>query len=147
MIISKNDLIFGHPATQWKKVFKAGKAGEHKAERWISIIKKFIDDTESEARELFNKALKEDYFQQTDSNNEGTRFYCCGLTGAAIANAHIGKRIKWSEAKEIYEKFLERVQHVLEDDFFHYFVEILVLFGSFLTEKEEVSDIELTLTL
>ena len=147
MIISKKDLILDYPSAKWKKVFKAGSKEEHNIQGWIKFISKFLDVEESEATKLFQQALNGDYFQETEPNNDGTQFYCCGLKGAAIANAHVGKRIKREEAKKIYDEFLERVKIVLEEDYYHYYVDNLVLFGSFLARKDEVSDIDLTLTL
>lgn len=147
MIINRKDLVLGYPATQWKKVFKASGGEEHNLHRWINFIRKFIDVKETEAKELFQKALKDKYLQETEPNHDGARFYCCGLNGAAIANAYVGKRISWGEANDIYEEFLERVKFVLEDDNFHYYVDNLILFGSFLANKDEVSDIDITLTL
>lgn len=147
MIISKKDLVFDYPSSKWKKVFKAGGTEEHNNQVWIKFICKFLDVEESEATKLFQQALNGNYFQETEPNQDGTRFYCCGLKGAAIANAHAGKRIKWEEAKTIYDEFLVRVKIVLEEDYYHYYVNNLVLFGSFLAGKDEVSDIDLTLTL
>ena len=97
-----------------------------------------LEDAEKFLRELARQGFIE---------KEETGYWRNTVKGCALANASAAKPIKRSTAEKKLAEFLERVEEVRRSDEFLFKVSKVWVFGSYLSDKETIGDIDLSLRL
>lgn len=69
------------------------------------------------------------------------------IAGNALANASATKPIRKSKAEQAFAQFMERVTQVNQNPYYLYKVVKVVLFGSYITDAETVSDVDVAIEL
>jgi hypothetical protein len=80
-------------------------------------------------------------------STKDSRAYAVSTPGLALANASAGKPITRKTANRALQEFMDRVQVINADDGYLYKVESIVLFGSMLSDKERLGDVDLAIEL
>jgi predicted nucleotidyltransferase len=73
--------------------------------------------------------------------------WCLTNAGRAFTNANAMRPLPKEEAKRLLDDFLARVKKVNRDPYFLYQVSKVLLFGSYLSKKETLGDIDLAIEL
>jgi len=84
----------------------------------------------------------EGYFEKV-VNNKHDLYWNRTIKGCALSMASAAKRVKRTTADRHYHDFLERVNQVNSSNEYLYQVSKVALFGSYLTNAQTVSDIDL----
>jgi len=99
-----------------------------------------------EAEKMIKLLVKQGFLVETDySHNE--RRYEATLKGRSLALASAAKPITRKTADRILEEFLDRVKNINSDSYFLYKVSKVDIFGSYLTDKEKISDIDISVEI
>ena len=138
MKINKDDILFGFPILEIRKLLKKGIDSSYSTE----LLKQVLNIKESTAQHLINNLLQGEFIRK-DRVHNGTQYYENEMKGNALAMASAAKPIKRKTAEEKLSGFLERVEVVNNDPYYLYKIEKVEVFGSFLTDKPEVNDIDL----
>jgi predicted nucleotidyltransferase len=98
------------------------------------------------SRALATKQIEEfetqGYFKQIE-NKKSKCYWDRTVKGCQLSMASAAKRVKRATADKQYKAFLERVNEINTSDKYLYQVSKVSLFGSYLTNVETVSDIDL----
>ena len=89
------------------------------------------------------KALLSAGYVEVDPSSGDESAWHVTIKGHALANAKATRPIKRETAERILAEFMQRVRHVASSPDFLYKVEKVVLFGSYLTPKQTIGDIDL----
>lgn len=108
-------------------------------------ITKTLKISKRKAHEIIKMLIKSNYLNH-DAELPHKR-YTNTIKGNALACATAALPIKRSTADQKVKEFLERVKTVNSDECFHYQITRIDIFGSYLSKKERISDIDLIVYL
>jgi predicted nucleotidyltransferase len=91
--------------------------------------------------------LEEKGYIEKDELYYGEQYWRNTINGNALGNASAAKPYKRKTAEKALTKFMERVQKVNSDPYYLYKVTRVVLFGSYLSDVPEVSDVDIALEI
>jgi len=84
----------------------------------------------------------EGYFERI-ANKKYKQYWGMTVKGCALVQASAAKKVKRATADRHYQAFMDRVKEINQSDEYLYQVTKVTLFGSYLTDSETVSDIDL----
>lgn len=128
--------MLGYPVLEIRRLMRAG-ANCRWAERHVTAT---LGVQLDEATKLVEELLEEGFIE---GHRDGLRY---GLTMKGRALAMAGARpIKRSTAERLVSNFLQRVEEVNADPNLLFWIDEVLVFGSFLTESETLGDVGLGL--
>lgn len=141
MLISKEQLIAGIPATTLRAFLKNIDGCDFDA--------KFAAEKLGQRETVVKNAMKElirlGYIRSTDDPRYHP--YVPTTLGFALANAKLGKGYSRKAADKALAGLLDRIAQVNADEQYAYQVGRTFLFGSILTDKDPVSDVDVIIDL
>ncbi|WP_020532541.1 nucleotidyltransferase domain-containing protein [Flexithrix dorotheae] len=141
MNINSKQKLFGFPTLTIRNLLR--KISEN--DRSIHIITEMLNIDVQKAMDLVESLVSEKYIIPITRN--GKTYFQTTIKGNAYAMASASKPIKRTTAKKLLEGFLERVHQVNSDDYYLYRVLKVMLFGSYLSTQETMSDIDIAILL
>ena len=101
---------------------------------------------EKQALDLLAELESKGYIEK-DELNYGEQYWHNTIHGNALGGASAAKPYKRKTAEKALAEFMERVQKVNSDPYYLYKVTKVILFGSYLSDAPEVSDVDLALEI
>lgn len=141
MRISRDQIICGIPAMQLRDAFKRLDSAfdvEHLAD--------LLKVGPAEAQACLDSLMVEGYVER-DFEAEGRQFFRATVRGGALALASALKPISRERADTLVAGVVERAQQVNADTDQLYRVSKLLVFGSYLTETDELGDVDIAVEL
>lgn len=144
MRISKDESIAGQPAVAVRDALK--RLGDRPFD--VSRAAWALRLSDEEAAAVVDELVRLGYLEELRGEPNDRR-YQTTLLGNALSMASAGKPFKRSTARRALEDFLERVREVNECEDYVFWVDTVILFGSYLTspEDEPVGDVDLAVGL
>lgn len=141
MRIAPSETIVGQPALMMRKLFREGRG-----RIWHeSLVEQVLGVDFKTAKRIIRDLASEGYIQKAEVSRE--EVYENSIKGNSLAMASAAKPIKRERAEKKLEEFLQRVKIVNDSDYFLYKVQTVVVFGSYLTGKEFLNDIDVAIKL
>ena len=139
MYIDPKGQIAGYPAMKVRDLVY----GLSRVDMWtFHSIEERFGIPKDDAHELLQK-LHELGYVEIKSSHGGTEFWTTTIKGNSLGLASAAPPLKRSTANRVVEQFLLRVQHVNENTYYLFLVKKVVVFGSFLSEKERINDVDI----
>jgi hypothetical protein len=110
-----------------------------------SLVENVVGVESKKANGILQQLVIEGYVEPRESLTSA--LYENTVKGNALAMASAAPPVKRERARQKLEDFIERVEKVNEDDHFLYRIDVVVLFGSYLSNCETVNDIDLAIKL
>jgi predicted nucleotidyltransferase len=153
MNITSDQNIAGHPAMKVRLLLRYVQMYDGVATKFIASV---MDITDSQARRL-GKNLEQMGFIVKVSREErkkltegpGTRYtwYRSTEHGLSLAFASAAPRIKRSTAEALISGFIDRVRQANEAEGYCYWITAVVLYGSALSGRQDLGDVDLAIHL
>ena len=143
MNIDPNDRMAGHPILRVRKLLGSGLS----VGMWSATLTEYVLGIDSDAAASVMRSLERDGYVETASLGGDTSFWTNTIKGNELAKASAAKPLLRRTAEKRMREFLERVRHVRDSPHFTYAVSKAVVFGSYLTPKERISDIDIAIEL
>lgn len=144
MRINLNETILGVPNLEIRRLLRRNRDNYHSFD--IDYLTEVLEIKAKNARQLVVELVGLEYIElHTPSGVRKT--YLNTIKGHAFANATAAKPIKRATANLRVAEFLERIDLVNDDPHVHYLVKHVDIFGSYLTDKEILSDVDLIVFL
>ena len=138
MRLDPNYKILGIPVLEVRQLLRQG--SQH---TWdANLVAHVIDVGIEEAQQLIDELVRRGVIEKFD-----TTFYKNTIQGNAIANATAAKLIWRKTADRAFAEFMKRVEEVNTHPYYLYRVTKVIVFGSYLSDAEKVSDVDLALDL
>jgi predicted nucleotidyltransferase len=141
MRIDKESLIAGQPAIKVRELLKRGDGY-----CGVSLTMNILDISKRKALEVIDILKKEGYLEEKKLS-DGTSSFELTIKGNALALSSAAKPLLRKTADKKLAEFMERVHQVNNEDRFLYKVDEVVLFGSYLSDKERINDIDIAISL
>jgi predicted nucleotidyltransferase len=142
MRIEASQTIAGQPALMIRKLMR--RAHGH---GWtIEIVEDILGVGKRTAKQVLRELESEGYISKKRLT-DGRQFWENTVKGNALGMATMAKPTKRAKAEQKLNEFLERVKKVNEEDYFLFEVKKVVLFGSYISSKESVNDIDIAIEL
>jgi predicted nucleotidyltransferase/predicted transcriptional regulator len=141
MYLDKNSLICGYPASVIRRIFQRLQC-RHVYIHYFSYNLKI---KKAAANKLVNALIAEGYLKSESSNRGNT--FSATVKGNSLAMASFAPPISRRTAEKKISELLDRVKIVNTSDNFLYKVKRVAVFGSYLTDKEKINDIDVDIIL
>ncbi|MCU7512355.1 MAG: nucleotidyltransferase domain-containing protein [Ignavibacteria bacterium] len=143
MIIDPKDTLFGFPILSIRKLLNSLR--EYRA---ISIkgIYSDLHISKKRAEKLASDLVDKGYFK-CEIDGHGLKWYTVQSKGRRLAKAYATKPLHRSTADKKLQEFLQRVKEVNNNNYYLYRVTKVILFGSYLTDKERIGDVDIAIEL
>jgi predicted nucleotidyltransferase len=144
MQISKNQLIAGYPAIQVRDFLREFRVSIIR----IDAIQQALHVDDNEAKAFLRSMIKLGYLESWESRPGGDKgTYEVATPGLALANASAAKPITRKTAERLLREFMDRVQAITTGTKYPYAYRITsaVLFGSMLSDKERLGDVDIAI--
>ncbi|MEW6624887.1 MAG: nucleotidyltransferase domain-containing protein [Bacillota bacterium] len=102
--------------------------------------------SKSMAKKIINVLVEQGYIEESKRYNR-EKAWVNTIKGNSLAMASAAKPIYRRTADDILLKFMKRVNEVNTNDKFAFRVEKVIVFGSYLSDKERLNDIDLAIKL
>ncbi len=114
-----------------------------------SVLKKLNINSEKEFNTLLNSLIENDYIEVIKHKHNGKTYKSYEATdkGLELCRAKCVKRMTRDKADEVLSGIMKRVVEVNENPYYLYKITNFVLFGSFITDKESLGDIDISFDL
>jgi DNA-binding MarR family transcriptional regulator len=143
MYLDKTGLFFGYPAPLVRKIFRELQGYDADVRYFTRNMK--IKKTD--ALELVNKLIKEGYLEKSNSSNDRDLFVKPTIKGNALAMASFAPSITRQTADKKIAELIERARVVNQSNDHLYMVKRIAIFGSYLTDKDRINDIDVDIIL
>lgn len=138
MQINKDDLIAGYSVLEIRKIMK--KARDLK---WNSdLVEELLDITPTKAKRLLKELQVQNYIEKVEIKGD-IQYWKNTLKGNQLALASASQPIKRQTAGKLLEDFIRRIYELNSSTHYLYYVRRALLFGSYLTDKERLGDIDI----
>jgi len=137
MRLAANGTLLGYPTPLVRKLFQRGRSSW---ELWL--VKEVLEVSGEEALRFLEAARSEGYVTQDERSGLHNT-----AKGNAVAMATFAKPISRKTADKVLADFMQRVRTVNEDDHYLYKVIRVVVFGSYLSDKDKLGDIDLAVKM
>ena len=144
MQIHSRNKIIGYPVAVIRDFLR--KAARQNASWNVLFLKEQLKLSDKGAETVLLKLKKHGYIKSHDSSN-GIKYWDVTSEGRALSLASASKPILRSTADRKIKEFLKRVKEVNKSNCYIYKVKKVVVFGSYLSGKEKLSDIDLGIYL
>ena len=144
MRIAKEQLVAGYPPIQVRDFLRRFRF----AVITLQTIQEVLKASSVEAEEFLSGMVKLGLLEPSENLSRKDRpAYEVSATGLALANASAARLITRRTANRVLREFMDRVQVINAGDEYPYKVESVVLFGSLLSDKERLGDVDLAVEL
>jgi predicted nucleotidyltransferase len=146
MKIDKSQIIAGYPAIQMRDFLRKFRFSIIE----LSTIQQAFRIDSDEAKMFLRRAIGLGYLKSAKDFSSGERqTYEITPSGLELANASAAKPITRETAGRLLMEFMGRVQAINAgaEDQYAYRVESVVLFGSMLSDKERLGDVDIAVEL
>ena len=142
MYIDKKSTISQFPALKVRDLLKKLKGSPFTLENASYNLEKDLDLT----KQLLSNLEKDGYIEKS-KNTSKPGFWDVTLKGSSLSLASAAKPIKRETAERILQEFMERVHKINQDSYYLYKVSKVIVFGSFLSNKERINDLDIAVKL
>lgn len=108
-----------------------------------ALVQHFLKATEATSKAVLKKLITDGYIEKVKPDWSETPFWETTKKGSALVKAPASLPLTRKTADLKIKQLMERVCEVNTSDFYLYKVTSLVLFGSYLSDKERIGDIDL----
>lgn len=147
MNITSDTTLVGYPILKIRQLLRAIRLHWHgKGMIYIlttNITADNLDITEEEAQGVLNELVSLGYLSRIDNSD----FYPIEPPGNALRCASAARPIHRKTADKVLHQFLERVQQVNSDPYYLYKVREVQVFGSYLSDKQRISDVDVAVDI
>lgn len=140
MRIDRTESIAGLPAFTIRDLFR--RASTHFVD--ADYFQEVLSLPSEEAQRLFTTLIELGYIEPYPSRDE---FWHLSEQGLRLAAATAAKPLHRASADRIVQELLERVEEANRRDEFLYTITKVVVFGSYITDKEHINDIDVAVSL
>jgi predicted nucleotidyltransferase len=112
------------------------------AKLWVCAS--YLGVSERTARPIIAQLVEQGYLEVVSKR---PKIWRTTLKGGALANAKAAKPIRRATAERVLREFMERVHEVNTNAHYLYKVTRVVLFGSYLSDKETLGDVDIALRM
>lgn len=144
MYINPKSKIAGQPAIKIRNFLR--RAGNLNLQWSMHFLKEQLKIPLEEAKTVLSKLVEKGYVK-SGSHYSGGKYWETTLKGNALGLASAAKPIRRSTADRKLKEFLERVAKTNENKYYLYKVKKVVAFGSYLSKKETLNDIDIGIYL
>ena len=146
MRIKAGDTIAGQPAIVVRQLFLKTKdrGGD------LSDIMQLMHVDEETAEHIFNDLRTEGYIEITEEYTHAAAKdirWQTTLKGNHLALATARKPIKRKTAERLVKEFLQRVEEINANDDYVYYIQKVLVFGSYLSDSPTLGDVDLAVEL
>ena len=138
MYIDPNSSICGKPALEVRNLMR--KIGDRNVS--IELISESLNTSVSNARSITVKLINDGYLEISAQISSKRKWYRTTLKGNSLSLASAAKPIKRNTAEQKLLEFMERVNKVNRDNYFLYRIKKVIVFGSYLSNKDRLNDID-----
>jgi predicted nucleotidyltransferase len=142
MYIDKNSKISQFPALKVRDLLRKLKGSPFALEQVSYYLEEDLDST----KQLLSNLEKDGYIEKSEYFSK-PGFWDVTLKGSSLSLASATKPIKRQTAKKVLQEFMERVNKINQDSYYLYKVSKVIVFGSFLTNKERINDLDIAVKL
>jgi predicted nucleotidyltransferase len=152
MRINPTDELFGFPVLKVREVIRFAmqeRLSGLKRNDILKAVAKIINCSQSEAKELFNSLLNEEYLTIENKKFRGSSFCVVAETekGRRLGVTRANPPITRAKANILLEELLDRVNEVNNNEGYVYKIESVKVFGSYLSEKEMIGDLDVAIKI
>jgi predicted nucleotidyltransferase len=110
----------------------------------LQVCASYLGVSERKARPIIAQLVEQRYLEV---ERKRPKTWAVTLKGGALANAKAAKPIRRATAERVLAEFMERVHEVNTNAHYLYKVTHVVLFGSYLSDKEALGDIDIAIQM
>jgi len=143
MYIDPNSKICGKPALVVRSLMR--KIGDGNVS--VEFIAENLNAGMVNAKRLTEKLIHEGYLEINHQFSSKEKIYCTTLQGNSLSLASAAKPIKRDTADKKLLEFMGRVNIVNSDNYYLYKVKKVVVFGSYLSKKERLNDVDVAVEI
>lgn len=140
MRIDPRSTLGGQPILAIRELLRRGRSSEWAVGYVQTVLKIGADEAE---RVL--AALRDQGFIEPGISNTGEQLYRVTVLGRALAGASAGKPIQRKTADRLLRELLDRADIVNSDPHFLFQVKHIVVFGSYLSDADELGDVDVAI--
>jgi DNA-binding MarR family transcriptional regulator len=107
----------------------------------VETVQRELDLTPDKAKRFVNTLLKREYIEAKNIHED--EYYTLTNAGRTLACASAAKPVRRKVAEKRLAELIERMQQVENDENYLYRVQWAAVFGSFLTDKELLGDVDI----
>ncbi|MCU1315064.1 MAG: hypothetical protein JWN63_386 [Candidatus Acidoferrum typicum] len=153
MNITSDQMIAGHPAMRVRLLLRYIQMYDGVATKFIASV---MDITDSQARRLGKnleqmgfivKLNREERKKLAEGHGARYTWYRSTEQGVSLAFASAAPRIKRATAEALISGFMDRVRQVNEAEGYCYWISIVILYGSALSDRESLGDVDFAIHL
>lgn len=141
MQINANDSLAGVPILTIRAVLKRAL---NRTINDLPFFAHYLDVSEKKARQVVTELVEQGYLQVQQKR---PKLWSVTLKGGGLANATAAKPIRRATADRVLSAFMERVHEVNRNDYYLFKVTRVVLFGSYLSDKEMLGDVDVAIDI
>lgn len=142
MQITKGQKIAGQPATVLRDALRHLRDGS-----WESrALGRYLGTPPAQARQIALRLVRLGYLER-DKDIRNQEAWSLTDAGRALTNANAMRPLPREQAELLIKEFLGRVRDINANPYFLYKVTKVILFGSFLSKKESLGDVDLAIQL
>jgi len=152
MQINSKEILFGQPILKIREVVRQAMKGrlwgDSEAEVAISVAK-VLKQSDVVAKQLIKQLIEDDYLILTKENLSDIYQYELTETekGRRFGIANASKPISRQKANQLLNELIERAKSINENGELIYFVESIKVFGSYLSDKDTLGDLDVGVKL
>jgi predicted nucleotidyltransferase len=146
MKITKEQLVAGYPSIQVRNFLRRFRSAVISASTVQNALKLGTAEAEVFLRRMVRLGLLE---PSKHFSTKGRQAYEATTPGLALANASAAKPITRKTVDRLLREFMDRVQAIntSDEDEYAYKIASVVLFGSILSDKERLGDVDIAVEL
>jgi hypothetical protein len=142
MRIKSGDIVAGRPALEIRRLFK------HSHGRGsIHTIAGVLHTNVTVAQDIYHHLLQEGYIEHVDEPPADALRWQTTIKGNALARATARRPITRPTAEKLVESFLARVLKINACEDYAFYVQKVLVFGSYLSDRPDLGDVDLAVTL
>jgi predicted nucleotidyltransferase len=135
--------IAGFPALTVRHLFRRMRVYDSVTRRFVAEV---MGVSDIQARKLLEKLDESGYISKKYHRN-GVDWWELSDLGVSLSLASGAKRISRKAAETALAAFMLRVQQMNDDDYYSHKVTAVVLYGSFLSDREDLGDVDIVVEL
>lgn len=152
MRINAKDTLFDIPVLKVREVIRLAmqeRLSDSKKENIFKVVAKTIGASDAEGKRLFNTLLEEKYLNIKNKKWEGSNYWMVTETekGRHLAVTRANPPITREKADNLLKEILERIKQINDTPEYVYKVSSAKIFGSYLSEKEILGDLDIAVKL
>lgn len=141
MHVDPRERIAGIPILEVRRLLRRLNQSDASAERLVATV---LSIPESAASVLITELLRKHLIERV-RQHDGEDWFSVTVAGRALASASAAKPIRRKTADDLLAKLMERVRLVNADSSFLYTVTEVRVFGSYLSDAERLSDVDVAI--